>query len=114
MGNNKKKTLLIDLDGVLNIYKGNFDIDYIPKLRPGAYQFLKNLAQEYNIKIFTTRNKILTVKWLIENNIDYFICDVTNTKDLAYLYVDDRCICFNGNYIDTINNIKNFKAHWDL
>ncbi len=111
---NNRKTLLIDLDGVLNIYEENFQKNYIPKLKSGAYQFLEYLAQEYNIKIFTTRNKILTVKWLIENHIDCFICDVTNIKDLAYLYIDDRCICFNGNYKDTINNIKNFKPHWDL
>jgi hypothetical protein len=32
---------------------------------------------------FTTRNKLLTAKWLIENDIDKYIEDITNTKDLA-------------------------------
>lgn len=79
-----KKTILIDLDGVLNYYQGNFDKNYIPEIRSGAYCFLEKLSKQYLIKIFTTRNKILVVKWLIRNNIDGFIDDVTNTKDLAF------------------------------
>ncbi len=53
-----KKTLLIDLDGVLNEYKGNFDKGYIPPIKEGAKDFLKELSKDYEIKIFTTRNKI--------------------------------------------------------
>ena len=102
-----KKTILIDLDGVLNTYCGNFDINFIPPIREGTYTFLKNLSQEFNIKIFTTRNKLLTSKWLIENKLDEIVSDITNVKELCWLYIDDRCITFNGDYETLKNQIEN-------
>ena len=104
-----KKTLLIDLDGVLNTYIGNFDKDFIPEIKQGAKEFLEELSKEYEIKIFTTRNRLSASKWLLENKLDNL---VTNVKDPAYLQIDDRCICFNGDFKNTIIEIKNFKAYW--
>lgn len=105
----KKKTILVDLDGVLNEYNGNFDENIIPEIKDGAIEFIQNLHQNFTIKVFTTRNKILTAKWLIENNLDKYISDITDIKEPAYLHIDDRCICFDGNYNNTINQIQNFK-----
>lgn len=104
------KTILIDLDGVLNKYNGKFDENIIPEIREGAHGFLKELCKNYNIKIFTTRNKILTVKWLIENKLDPYIKDVTDIKEPAWLHIDDRCVNFNGNYSETTAQIDNFKT----
>lgn len=105
-----KKTILIDLDGVLNTYTGNFDKGFIPPIKDGVYEFIAELSKEYTIKIFTTRNKILTSKWIIENKLEDYIDDITNIKELSYLYVDDRCIKFNGNYSDLMNKIKQFNV----
>ena len=66
-----KRTILIDLDGVLNQYTGNFEKDYIPPIKEGAKEFLKNLSNNFELKLFTTRNKILASKWLIENAHKY-------------------------------------------
>lgn len=107
---NFKKTILIDLDGVLNEYNGDFKSDYIPKIKDGALDFLKNLSLSYEIKLFTTRNKLLASKWIIENNLDGFVSDITNVKELSWLYIDDRCIRFNGNFDDLNYSIRNFKA----
>ena len=104
-----RKTILIDLDGVLNEYTGDFDKDYIPPIKDGAKEFLENLSENFDIKIFTTRNKILATKWLINNSIDQFVADITNVKDLAWLYIDDRCINFDGNFENLSNNINNFR-----
>ena len=109
MSNKFRKTILIDLDGVLNEYTGGFDKDYIPPIKDGAKEFLENLSENFDIKIFTTRNKILATKWLINNNIDQFVADITNVKDLAWLYIDDRCINFDGNFENLSNNINNFR-----
>mgnify|MGYP003571436867 CR=1 FL=1 len=112
MGNFKKK-ILIDLDGVLNEYgKEPFDEKFIPMIKTGAKEFLEKLSDEYEIKIFTTRNRLLTSKWIIENKLDDLVTDVTNVKDPAYLHIDDRCICFNGNYTQTLKEIENFKVYW--
>ena len=54
-----EKTILIDLDGVLNEYTGFFDEKFIPPIKFGAKVFLERLADCYEIKLFTTRNKIL-------------------------------------------------------
>ncbi len=47
-----KKTILIDLDGVLNNYIGKFDKDFIPSIKEGAKEFLENLSKNFIIKIF--------------------------------------------------------------
>lgn len=108
--NNIKKTILIDLDGVLNTYNGHFDEEVIPPIKPGALEFVKNLSDNYIIKIFTTRNKLLTSEWIINNGLREYIDDVTNVKEPSYLLIDDRCINFNGNYIDMLNKINNFQV----
>ena len=104
-----KKTILIDLDGVLNEYKGEFDKDFIPPIKLGAKEFLEKLAIEFDLKLFTTRNKILATKWLIENNIDNLFDDITSNKELAWVYIDDRCINFDGNFDNLTNSINSFK-----
>ena len=48
-----KKLILIDLDGVLNTYNGNFDAEVISPMREGAYEFLEELSKNYKINIFT-------------------------------------------------------------
>lgn len=105
-----KKTILIDLDGVLNQYKGKYDKNFIPPAAKGSKEFLTKLSKDFEIKLFTTRNKILASKWLIENDLDIFIDDITNIKELAWLYVDDRCLKFDGNYNTLFKNIKDFKV----
>ena len=107
-----RKTIQIDLDGVLNDYNGNFS-EEIPKIKKGAKEFLKVLAKNYNVEIFTVRNKIATVKWLVSNKIDIFVKNVTNVKNpYSSIFLDDRAINFNGDFQDTLNKIKNFEPYW--
>lgn len=105
-----KRVLLIDLDGVLNTYTGDFDKDFIPPIKDGAENFLKILSKDYEIKLFTTRNRLLASKWVFENHLDSYISDITNVKDLAYLHIDDRCLNFNGDYSSMIKQIEEFKV----
>lgn len=107
------RKILIDLDGVLNQY-GNekYDENSIPALKDGAKEFLEKLSKEAELYLFTTRNLMLSTKWLIDNNLDCYFKDVTNIKIPAYLYIDDRTICFKGDYLKTIEDIKKFKVYW--
>lgn len=103
------KTILIDLDGVLNTYTGEFNQEYIPPIREGAKEFLENLKKEgYEIKIFTTRKKELAQKWVQEMGINNLIEYVTNYKEPCFLMIDDRCIKFEGNYEITLEQINKF------
>ena len=110
MNSSFKKTILIDLDGVLNTYTGNFDENYIPPIKEGALDFIKKLSKEFKIKIFTTRNSLLASEWVIQNGLKEFVDDVTNVKEPSFLLVDDRCITFNGNYKELTKKIKDFKV----
>ena len=104
-----KKTILIDLDGVLNTYVGCYDENYIPPIRDGAFEFIKKLANNYRIILFTTRNCLLTAKWILKNNLENYIEDITNIKKPCFLIIDDRTISFNGNYSLLEKQIKDFK-----
>ena len=67
---NHKKRILIDLDGVLNNYHGNYDEAIIPPIKNGAKDFIKELYKDYELYLFTSRNLLLAAKWLIENGIE--------------------------------------------
>ncbi len=108
-----KKKILIDLDGVLNEYgKEPYDENSIPDIKDGAVDFIKELNKIAELYLFTSRNLMLSTKWLVKNKIDQYFKDVTNIKIPSYLYIDDRCICFKGNYDKTLNDAKQFEVYW--
>lgn len=109
-----KKIALIDLDGVLNNYCGDYNKYRIPDMRKGAKEFLEKISESYIIEIFTVRDKDLTEKWLNENGLLEFVSNVTNMKNpFASFIVDDRAVRFDGNYEQTIREIKGFKPFWE-
>ena len=67
-----KKTILFDLDGVLNMYNGNYDENFIPPIKDGAYEFVKELSKDYKVVIFTTRDSILASDWIKDNNLAFY------------------------------------------
>ena len=105
-----KKTILFDLDGVLNTYSGNFDTTFIPPVNGEAKKLIKELSKNYKIVIFTARNLLLSSKWIMENGLADYVDNVTNIKEPAYLIIDDRCINFNGNYKELKDNIEKFEV----
>ena len=108
-----RKKILIDLDGVLNEYgKEKFDENFIPEIKIGAKEFIQKVSEFAELYLFTSRNLILATKWLIKNDLDKYFKDVTNVKIPSYLYIDDRTVCFKGYYKQTLEDIENFKVHW--
>lgn len=107
------KIAMVDLDGVLNEYSGKYNEYEVPKIRKGAKEFLEKLAEDYDIEIFTVRNKIRTVEWLQENEIVHLIKEVTNVKNpYASIIIDDRAISFSGDYSKVLKLSKDFKPYW--
>lgn len=104
-----RKRLLIDLDGVLNTYTGNYIPDYIPPITEGAREFLEELNQEFELVLFSAREKDFVRQWSITNRIDKYFSDITNEKKCAYLIIDDRCICFKGDFKKALAEIRNFR-----
>mgnify|MGYP003571262631 CR=1 FL=1 len=105
--------ILINLDGVLNEYgKEKYDENKIPEIKVGAVEFLEKLSKIAELYLFTSRNLMLSAKWLINNNIDKYFEDVTNTKIPSFLYVDDRTVCFKSDFEKTLKVIIEFKPYW--
>ena len=109
-GEFKKKTIMIDLDGVLDNY--TVYTDEIPSIRSGAIEFVKKLSYNYELVLFTTRDLKQVVEWLQSNKIDKYFKNVTNVKNPAYIYLDDRALKFNGDYKKTFEEIETFSVYW--
>ncbi len=108
-----KKRILVDLDGVLNDYgTEKFDKNKIPKIKNGTEDFLKKLSNNAELYLFTTREYKLAKQWLIQNKINKYFKDITNVKIPAFLHIDDRAICFNGDFEKVLYEVEEFKVYW--
>jgi hypothetical protein len=110
--NNKKKTIYIDFDGVLNNYNGWLGEENLSTPKSGVEDFLKKLSENYEIYIFTARNSLYVINWLVKYNLKQDISTVTNIKSPAYAYIDDRAIKFDGDYSKIFTEQEDFKPHW--
>lgn len=105
-----KPIVCVDFDGVLNNYTGWRDgYMYLP--REGARDFLHELSYKYTIAIFTARPTQLVKEWLDTHKMPYDF--LTNEKIGAVAYIDDRAICFKGDFEETMEELLNFKTHWE-
>lgn len=117
----RPKTVCIDFDGVIHDYrKGWRGIDVFDRVLPGASEATHRLRDAgYVIIIHTTRNDSPALQtFLDENQIAY---DHINHnpfqpvgsdkgKIIADVYLDDRGICFTGDWNMAVNQIMNFKT----
>ncbi len=107
-------TVCVDLDGVLNLYDGWRGADYFHPPRPGAEEFLRALAaRNYRVIIFTIRWAAHVETWLDEHGLKPYVDSVTNQKPVAHVYLDDRAICFQGDFDQALRQIAAFKPHWE-
>jgi len=106
-----KAIVCVDFDGVLNTYTGWKGEQELYAPRDGAREFMTGLSRDYRVVVFTTRDNNLVRDWLEKYNI--LFDDVTSTKVGAVCYIDDRGLKFNGDFNETLNQLSNFKAHWE-
>ena len=83
-----KKTLMIDLDGVLNNYT-KYEENNIPDIKQGAKEFLEKLSDKYELVLFTTRKIELAQNWLKKEQLEHYFKEITNIKKPAYIYIDE-------------------------
>ena len=109
MGNNKKKTIVLDCEGVIHSeYRGYGDGSIYGKIDLDLLDYIKELMKNYYIVISSNRPAEQIVKYM--NDLDYGIefkvfnkdmdenmywndsdaIGVTNQKAVGWLYVDDR------------------------
>jgi len=109
-----KKSICVDLDGVLARYDGWKGIEHIGDPIPGAREFMKSLASSFRVVVYSTRCKVFSegvpgpdgtpepcrddvsrlvaiVKtWLDKHGFAYNEVYADQGKPFAIAYVDDR------------------------
>lgn len=67
---------------------------------------LKNKGvKALNVIQMTTEDRLNETKKLFEQ--------VKPLLEKGFSYIDDRSLKFNGNFDETLTELKNFKAHWE-
>jgi hypothetical protein len=104
----------IDLNGVLDAYVGWRGPDHFDPPRAGAREFLEALrGRGFRLVIFTTRWADDVWAWLRKYALDDLVSEVTDRKPAAHVFVDDRAVCFRGDFDATLREIDGFVAHWE-
>jgi hypothetical protein len=110
----ERPIVCVDLDGVLNAFDGWKGGEYFHPPRPGAREFLQELNDRgYEVVVFTVRWGPHVEKWLAENGLSEHVSTVTDKKPPAHVYIDDRAICFDGDFYSALEKVASFKAHWE-
>ena len=109
-----RPVVCVDLDGVLNDFDGWRGADYFHPPRAGAREFLERLnTLGYSVVVFTVRWGPHVEAWLAQWGLAGFVSRVTDQKPPAHAYVDDRAICFRGDFQSALDQIRTFQAHWE-
>lgn len=117
----KPKVVAFDFDGVIASYTGFIHHHDIQDPIPGVVETIKILKKKgYEIMIHSTRGDAFLKKYCEKFSIpfDYInhrldIYGENPGKPIAFVYVDDRNICYKGQSTDElVNEIENFKPYW--
>jgi hypothetical protein len=114
-----KPILLIDFDGVIHSYKSGWQgVDIIPDPPvPGVFEWLEKALNDFEIHVYSSRSSELAGRMAIIKYISkhagaglagkfYYPAE----KSRAYLTIDDRCVCFQGDWGDPQLAPENLKA----
>ena len=117
------KTICIDIDGTLVHYDEWKGEEHFGGIIEGASSATHKLHENgWYIIIYSTRaNKELISRFLDDSKIEFDSINENpnqpeNAKDgkpYADIYVDDRAVCFNGDWEQTLMEIEKFKP-WEM
>jgi hypothetical protein len=108
------RIVCVDFNGVLDSYTGWVDAAHFDPPRPGARAFLEALrSRGFDVVVFTTRYADDVRAWLRQHGLDGLVSAVTDRKPAAHVFVDDRAVCFRGDFDTTLREIDTFAAHWE-
>lgn len=113
------KVLALDFDGVVHSYKSGWtsDGDIPDPAIKGAAEGIKRLRIDYKVVIFSARARTVEgrnaiIAWLAKNGIE--VDGVTDKKIPAHVYIDDRAICFTGDWNALQEDVKDFMSWQDI
>jgi hypothetical protein len=104
----------VDFNGVLDAYTGWHGSEHFDPPREGAREFLASLrARGYRLVIFTSRYDRDVWAWLESYALHDLVDEVTDRKPAAHVFIDDRAVCFRGDFAATLRDVEAFAAHWE-
>ena len=110
------KTICLDFDGVIHLNR-RFVASTIIEDEPvqGAAHAIERLREQYKVVVHSCRcasdGGVDAIKdWLSLHGIE--VDDVVDYKPLAEVYVDDRAVAFDGDWLATLDDISEFKPWW--
>ena len=99
---------------MLDEYRGWKDPSHWDPPRRGAARFLGALAASgFQVVVFTTRYAPDARRWLRRHGLLRYVAAVTDRKLAAHVFVDDRAVCFRGNFGAALKSVREFRAHWE-
>ncbi len=118
----KTRVYAFDFDGVISSYEGFKGVEHtlVPIVEVvKAIRILK--ADGHRILVHSTRGDGLLKRYCEDNDIpvDYYnknpeIEGENPGKPIAYVYIDDRAICYRGQSAEKlVEEIEQFRAHWE-
>lgn len=109
----KPKHVCVDFDGVLAEYDGWKGPEILGNPKVGAKEFLEEInSLGMVVIVLTTREVNMVRSWLLENNLIHLVTRITNQKPPALAYIDDRAICFNGDFGRVLWQLVRFMPYW--
>ena len=104
----------VDFNGVLDAYQGWQGPSHFDPPRAGAHEFLAALrARGFEVVVFTTRYADDVWEWLRLHGMADLVAAVTDGKPAAHVFIDDRAVCFRGDFAATLREVDAFAAHWE-
>jgi hypothetical protein len=104
----RKPILLLDFDGVLHSYKsGWLGAAQVPDPPvPGAFEFVTRALEHFKVEVYSSRSAsyegLCAMRhWLSERGLARDVAralDFPTQKPPAFLTIDDRAICFDGDF----------------
>ncbi len=116
------RVIAFDFDGVIARYEGFVSGEHTNEPIEEVREAIRLLKENnYRILIHSTRGDEVVRKYCVEHSIPF---DFINRRDdkfgdnpgkpIAFVYVDDRAICYRGQKAsELVKEIENFKAHWE-
>jgi len=117
----KGKIIAFDFDGVIAKYTGFVSPEDIKEPIPEVVETIKTLKEKgYRILIHSTRGDEFLEKYCKKFSIPFDFINhnpeiqgENSGKPIAYVYVDDRAIQYNGQSAkELVSEIENFKVYW--